>query len=52
MVSVINGEIDREAPRLKVIPEEHEKRRAIFWELLNMDCRMVRVKFQARGPNV
>ena len=25
----------------KVIPEEHEKRRAVFWELLNMDCRMV-----------
>ena len=26
----------------KVIPEEHEKRRAVFWELLNLDCRMVR----------
>ncbi|KXN83107.1 hypothetical protein AN958_01778 [Leucoagaricus sp. SymC.cos] len=24
----------------KLIPEEHERRRAIFWELLNMDCRM------------
>ncbi|KAF5361070.1 hypothetical protein D9756_004646 [Leucocoprinus leucothites] len=24
----------------KTIPEEHERRRAIFWELLNMDCRM------------
>ncbi|KDR82363.1 hypothetical protein GALMADRAFT_57068 [Galerina marginata CBS 339.88] len=30
----------REAHRLKVIPEENEKRKAIFWELLNMDCRM------------
>lgn len=33
---------DRDITRgSKVIPEEHEKRRAIFWELLNMDCRMV-----------
>ncbi|KAJ3507044.1 hypothetical protein NLJ89_g6525 [Agrocybe chaxingu] len=32
--------LHRETPRLKVIPEEHEKRRAVFWELLNMDCRM------------
>ncbi|KAF8904122.1 hypothetical protein CPB84DRAFT_1960943 [Gymnopilus junonius] len=32
--------LHREAPRLKIIPEEHEKRRAVFWELLNMDCRM------------
>ncbi|EAU85818.2 hypothetical protein CC1G_05035 [Coprinopsis cinerea okayama7 len=31
---------DRDSPRLKLIPEEHEKRRAVFWELLNMDCRM------------
>ena len=27
---------------MKGIPEEHEKRRSVFWELLNMDCRMVR----------
>ncbi len=33
---------DRDKPRLKTIPEEDEKRRAVFWELLNMDCRMVR----------
>ncbi|KAJ2931854.1 hypothetical protein H1R20_g5236, partial [Candolleomyces eurysporus] len=32
--------LHRESPRLKLIPEEHEKRKAIFWELLNMDCRM------------
>lgn len=32
--------LHRDAPRLKGIPEEHEKRRAVFWELLNMDCRM------------
>ncbi|KAF9561089.1 hypothetical protein CPC08DRAFT_664768 [Agrocybe pediades] len=32
--------LHKESPRLKVIPEEHEKRRAVFWELLNMDCRM------------
>ena len=33
--------LDRDAPRMKGIPEEHEKRRSVFWELLNMDCRMV-----------
>ncbi|TFK23393.1 hypothetical protein FA15DRAFT_670507 [Coprinopsis marcescibilis] len=32
--------LHRDSPRLKLIPEEHEKRRAIFWELINMDCRM------------
>ncbi|KAF8968960.1 hypothetical protein BDZ97DRAFT_1797210 [Flammula alnicola] len=32
--------VNREKPRLKTIPEEHEKRRAVFWELLNLDCRM------------
>jgi hypothetical protein len=32
---------DRDKPQLKTIPEEHEKRRSVFWELLNMDCRMV-----------
>ena len=36
-----NCQIDRDAPRMKGIPEEHEKRRSVFWELLNMDCRMV-----------
>ncbi|KAK7048537.1 4Fe-4S ferredoxin-type domain-containing protein [Favolaschia claudopus] len=30
----------RDGSRIKVIPEEYERRRAIFWELLNMDCRM------------
>lgn len=33
--------LDRDGSRLKVIPEEYERRRAVFWELLNMDCRMV-----------
>ncbi|KAF7299600.1 4Fe-4S ferredoxin-type domain-containing protein [Mycena chlorophos] len=32
--------LHREGSRLKMIPEESERRRAIFWELLNMDCRM------------
>ncbi|KAJ7147142.1 hypothetical protein C8R43DRAFT_1012117 [Mycena crocata] len=32
--------VNRDGPRLKVIPEEYERRRAIFWELLNLDCRM------------
>ena len=36
--------VDRDGARSsKTIPEEHERRRAIFWELLNMDCRMVRI---------
>ena len=41
--SAINfsSQLDRDAPRMKGIPEEHEKRRSVFWELLNMDCRMV-----------
>jgi hypothetical protein len=25
---------------MKGIPEENEKRRSVFWELLNMDCRL------------
>ncbi|KAF5382336.1 hypothetical protein D9757_008469 [Collybiopsis confluens] len=32
--------LHREGSRIKRIPEEHEKRRYIFWELLNLDCRM------------
>ncbi|KAJ6621837.1 hypothetical protein B0H10DRAFT_2432116 [Mycena sp. CBHHK59/15] len=32
--------LHRDGSRLKVIPEESERRRAIFWELLNLDCRM------------
>ncbi|KAF8182616.1 hypothetical protein BJ912DRAFT_928505 [Pholiota molesta] len=32
--------LHRDKPQLKTIPEEHEKRRSVFWELLNMDCRM------------
>ncbi|KAJ6525276.1 hypothetical protein DFH09DRAFT_1188758 [Mycena vulgaris] len=32
--------VHRDGSRLKVIPEEYERRRAIFWELLNLDCRM------------
>ncbi|KAJ7095719.1 hypothetical protein B0H15DRAFT_826810 [Mycena belliarum] len=32
--------LHRDGSRLKVIPEEYERRRAIFWELLNLDCRM------------
>ncbi|KAJ3844566.1 hypothetical protein EV361DRAFT_194264 [Lentinula raphanica] len=32
--------LHREGSRVKRIPEEHEKRRFVFWELLNLDCRM------------
>ncbi|KAF8628808.1 hypothetical protein AX15_003703 [Amanita polypyramis BW_CC] len=32
--------LHRDRSRLKRIPEEFEKRRAMFWELLNLDCRM------------
>ncbi|KAJ3780693.1 hypothetical protein GGU10DRAFT_414928 [Lentinula aff. detonsa] len=32
--------LHREGSRVKKIPEEHEKRRFVFWELLNLDCRM------------
>ncbi|KAJ7288137.1 hypothetical protein C8J57DRAFT_1445609 [Mycena rebaudengoi] len=32
--------LHRDGPRAKAIPEEYERRRAIFWELLNLDCRM------------
>ncbi|KIK57141.1 hypothetical protein GYMLUDRAFT_98786 [Collybiopsis luxurians FD-317 M1] len=32
--------LHREGSRVKRIPEEHEKRRYVFWELLNLDCRM------------
>ena len=32
---------DRNKPRLKTIPDEDEKRRTMFWELVNMDCRIV-----------
>ncbi|KAJ4491601.1 hypothetical protein C8J55DRAFT_450236 [Lentinula edodes] len=32
--------LHREGSRIKRIPEEHEKRRFVFWELLNLDCRM------------
>ncbi|KAK2460474.1 hypothetical protein APHAL10511_007521 [Amanita phalloides] len=32
--------LHRDGSRLKRIPEEFEKRRTIFWELLNLDCRM------------
>jgi hypothetical protein len=38
--------IDREAQTMKLIPEEDEKRRLVFWELLNLDCRLVRLLFQ------
>ncbi|KAM6493617.1 hypothetical protein JOM56_009978 [Amanita muscaria] len=32
--------LHRDGSRMKRIPEEFERRRAVFWELLNMDCRM------------
>ncbi|KAF8630842.1 hypothetical protein AX17_005201 [Amanita inopinata Kibby_2008] len=32
--------LHRDGSRLKRIPEEFERRRTVFWELLNMDCRM------------
>jgi hypothetical protein len=35
--------LDRDVVRTKVIPEEIEKRRALFWELLHLDARLVRV---------
>ncbi|KIY45194.1 hypothetical protein FISHEDRAFT_49804 [Fistulina hepatica ATCC 64428] len=36
----LNSLTDRDASRGKVIPEEHEKRRTIFWEMMNLDYRM------------
>ncbi len=33
--------LDRDGSKLKVIPEEEDKRRFLFWELLNLDCRLV-----------
>lgn len=42
-ITITTAVTDRDPTRgSKLIPEEHERRRAIFWELLNMDCRMVR----------
>ncbi|KAK0439848.1 hypothetical protein EV421DRAFT_1818820 [Armillaria borealis] len=32
--------LHRDGSRLKVIPEEEDKRRFLFWELLNLDCRL------------
>ena len=32
---------DRDESRMKRIPEEFEKRRTIFWDLLDLDCHMV-----------
>ncbi|KAF8650016.1 hypothetical protein AX16_005468 [Volvariella volvacea WC 439] len=32
--------LHRDNSRLKMIPEEYEKRKAMLWELLNLDCRM------------
>ncbi|KAJ7600809.1 hypothetical protein C8J56DRAFT_911343 [Mycena floridula] len=32
--------LHRDGSRIKLIPEEHEKRQLVFWELLNLDCRM------------
>ncbi len=40
---------DRDITRgSKLIPEEHERRRAIFWELLSMDSRMVNLLYLHR----
>ncbi|KAG6916036.1 hypothetical protein DXG01_008759 [Tephrocybe rancida] len=36
----VSNRADRDNPRLRGIPEEDEKRRAVFWELLNLDARM------------
>ena len=33
--------LDRNGNKAKVIPEEAEKRRALFWELLYLDARLV-----------
>ncbi|KJA15804.1 hypothetical protein HYPSUDRAFT_58593 [Hypholoma sublateritium FD-334 SS-4] len=32
--------LHRDKPQLKILPEEDEKRRALFRELMDMDCRM------------
>ncbi|KJA21980.1 hypothetical protein HYPSUDRAFT_202474 [Hypholoma sublateritium FD-334 SS-4] len=32
--------LHRNKPQLKVLPEEDDKRRAVFWELMLMDCQM------------
>jgi hypothetical protein len=33
--------LDRNGEKSKVIPEEVEKRRSLFWELLYLDARLV-----------
>lgn len=33
--------VDRNSGKSKVIPEEVEKRRSLFWELLYLDARLV-----------
>lgn len=33
--------LDRDGNRWKVIPEESQRRRMLFWELLNLDARLV-----------
>lgn len=33
--------LDRNGGKSKVIPEEVEKRRSLFWELLYLDARLV-----------
>lgn len=33
--------LDRDGNRWKVIPEESQRRRTLFWELLNLDARLV-----------
>ena len=39
--SLICVAIDRNHGAAKVIPEEVEKRRSLFWELLYLDARLV-----------
>ena len=37
--------LDRNGEKSKVIPEEVEKRRSLFWELLYLDARLVSSQF-------
>ena len=37
--------LDRNGEKSKVIPEEVEKRRSLFWELLYLDARLVSLQY-------
>jgi hypothetical protein len=42
VLPILIGITDRDSVKSKVIPEEVEKRRALFWELMYLDARLVR----------